>query len=284
VPEFRRLLAGPVIAWATLVLSPVAGADPPPSLLRSRFLVTWYGNPHSAAMGVLGRVSGAQRAAGLQRQADAYAPLTDKDVLAAYHLVAVVAQPTAGAGGRWRRRESADVIASLLDEARQNGFHLVLDVQPGRSGVEEELAHLRPFLSEPDVHLALDPEFDMSEGQVPGRELGHMHAADVNAAVEFLHGLISLHGLPPKVLIVHQFTLGMLPDKEKIRSKPAVDLVLNMDGFGSQALKLSSYRAIMRQRPLDFAGIKLFYTIDTNLFSPAQVMQLRPVPSVVVYQ
>ena len=32
---------------------------------------------------------------------------------------------------------------------------------------------LRPFLSEPDVHLALDPEVDMDEGQVPGTHLGH---------------------------------------------------------------------------------------------------------------
>jgi hypothetical protein len=52
-----------------------------------------------------------------------------------------------------------------LDEAR-GGFLLVLDVQPG-AGVEEEVAYLRPFLEELDVHPALDPEFDMGE-QVPG--------------------------------------------------------------------------------------------------------------------
>jgi hypothetical protein len=176
------------------------------------------------------------------------------------------------------------VIAALLEEARANGFKLILDVQPGRSAVESELEYLRPFLAEPDVYLALDPEFDMTEGQVPGRERGHMHAADVNAAVDFLEGLVVDGRLPPKVLIVHQFTLGMLPDKEKIRSSPAVDLVLDMDGFGSQSLKRSSYRAVMRQRQLDFAGIKLFYKQDSNLFSPEQIMTLQPVPSVVIYQ
>jgi hypothetical protein len=254
------------------------------SLLEEHLLVTWYGNPHSSQMGVLGQAEGAERASRLRRQADAYSPLTRKKVLPAYHLVAVVAQRLAGADGKWRRRESADVILSLLREARSYGFALVLDVQPGRAAIEDELSHLTPFLEEPDVHLALDPEFDMGEGQRPGRELGHMHAADVNAALDVLEKLVLELDLPPKVLIVHQFTLGMLPDKEKIRGRRRIDLVLDMDGFGSRSLKLSSYRAVMRQAALPFAGFKLFYHQDTNLFEPAQVMQLMPVPSVVIYQ
>jgi len=103
-------------------------------------------------MGVLGQSSGAARAHALLAQARAYVPLTTKRVVPAYHLVAVVAQPRPGADGMWRRRESAGVIRTLLDEARTYGFHLVLDVQPGRAGIEDELTHLRPFLAEPDVH------------------------------------------------------------------------------------------------------------------------------------
>jgi hypothetical protein len=256
----------------------------PESLLDTHLLVTWYGNPHSAQMGVLGQASGAARAAALRRQAEAFRPFTAKKVLPAYHLVAVVAQRTPGSDGTWRRRESVDVIRSMLEEARAYGFVLVLDVQPGRADIEGELAHLTPFLAEPDVHLALDPEFDMGEGQVPGRELGHMHASDINTAIERFSSLLIDRRLPRKVLIVHQFTIGMLPDKEKIRLRPGVDLVLNMDGFGSQSLKKSSYRAIMRQFALPFAGLKLFYRQDTNVFAPADVMQFVPLPSVVIYQ
>ena len=193
------------------------------SLLDSHFLVTWYGNPHTARMGILGRFEGDERAEGLRRQAVAYAALTPKHVQPAYHLVAVVAQPTAGQDGKWRRREPAGVIQALLDEARANGFLLVLDVQPGRAGVEEEVAYLRPFLEEPDVHLALDPEFDMGEGQVPGRELGHTHAVHVNAALDALEKIVTARDLPPKVLIVHQFTMNMLPDKEQIRPRPRIE-------------------------------------------------------------
>ena len=176
------------------------------------------------------------------------------------------------------------MINALLEEARANGFLLVLDVQAGRADIGQELAYLSPFLMEPDVHLALDPEFDMGEGQIPGRELGHTHAADVNAALDALARILATTDLPPKVLIVHQFTMGMLPDKEQIRPRPRIDLVLDMDGFGSQSLKLSTYRMITRQRAFPFAGFKLFYEQDTNLLSPAQVMRLMPTPSVVIYQ
>lgn len=262
----------------------VARADPQSSLLASHLLVTWYGNPHTARMGVLGAASGADRASALRRQADAYQPLTAKQVIGAYHLVAVVAQPHAGADGKWRRRESHAMIRELLQEARAHGFLLVLDVQPGRSTAAEETAYLHKLLEEPDVHLALDPEFSMDDGGVPGRQIGHLHAIDVNRTIEQLQHIVASRGVPPKLLILHQFTVHMLPDKGAIRSTAAVDVVLNMDGFGPPSLKLSSYRTVLRQHPLEFSGIKLFYKQDTALLSPQQVMQLRPAPALVVYQ
>ena len=258
-----------------------AGTD---SFLDAHLLVTWYGNPHSRHMGVLGERTGAARAEALQRQADAFASVTAKRILPAYHLVAVVAQPTAGSDAKYRRRESAAVMRALLDEARVYGFHLVLDIQPGHASVADEVDALAPFLREPDVHLALDPEFAMAAGQIPGRQIGSMRASEINAAVDRLDAIIIAHQLPRKVLILHQFTLGMLPDKATIRPGQRVELVLDMDGFGSQSLKQASYRAIMRQRELDFAGVKLFYGQDRGLFSPAEVMRLKPVPAVVIYQ
>lgn len=254
------------------------------SVLDTHLLVTWYGNPRSTRMGILGERDAAARAEGLRAQAAAYAGLTSKTVIPAYELVTVVAQCTAGRDEKWRRREGDDFIRGLLAEARANGFKLVLDVQPGRSNVADEVNALRPYLAEPDVYLALDPEFAMSDCEVPGREIGQMSAADINDALAILESEIAKGSLPPKVLIVHQFRVDMLPDKKGIRDSPTVDVVLNMDGFGSQSLKHASYRTIMRHGPLEFAGIKLFYRQDTNLFSPAQVMSMTPKPSVVIYQ
>jgi len=253
------------------------------SVLASNLLVTWYGNPRTGLMGVLGQFSGADLAARLRRQSNAYAPFTDKNILPAYELIAVVAMDGPGDDGLYRRRETEDVIDHMLAEARANGFRLVLDVQVGRSKVEDELEYLRPWLEQPDVYLALDPEFDMWGSQVPGNEIGHMVASEVNYALNLLDGIIRENGLPPKVLIVHQFTMNMLPDKGNIGSSPVVDLVLDMDGFGAQWLKMDTWNMIMQQ-PLEFAGIKLFYDQDPEMFSPAEVMEIEPTPSVVIYQ
>jgi hypothetical protein len=255
-----------------------------PTVLDRHLLVAWYGNPWTGQMGILGRLSGAALSEGLRQQARAFVPVSDKTVLPAYELIAVVAQPHPGADGMYRRRESRDVIERMLREARKAGFRLILDVQTGRSTVLRELAYLAPYLAEPDVYLALDPEFSMPSGEVPGRRIGTMAASEVNDAIAVLEHLIARHDLPPKVLIVHQFTLGMLPDKERISSSPGIDVVLDMDGFGSRALKRHTYRSVLRQRPLEFTGFKLFYLQDTELLEPADVLALDPPPSVVIYQ
>jgi hypothetical protein len=254
------------------------------SVLANNLLVTWYGNPNDPRMGVLGQFSGADLAARLRRQANAYANLTSKNVVPAYELIAVVAQGSPGADGKWRLRASEEMIDDMLQQARANGFKLVLDLQPGQSTVQDELAYLRPWLEQPDVYLALDPEFDMWRGQTPGVEIGHMTAGEVNYALNYLTNIIQQNGLPPKVLIVHQFTMNMLPDKQNIGSSPVVDLVLDMDGFGAQWLKNDTWNMIMNQGQLEFSGIKLFYDQDPGMFTPREVMKLDPTPSVVIYQ
>ena len=46
---------------------------------------------------------------------------------------------------------------------------MFLDIQIGHSTVAAELEPLIPFLQRPYVHLALDPEFAMKIGGVPGQ-------------------------------------------------------------------------------------------------------------------
>ena len=257
---------------------------PQQRLLENGLLLTWYGNPWSERMGILGRLQDGALAAGLKRQAAEYAAVTKKKVVPAYELVAVIAQPLPGADGQYRRRESRHVIDRMLREARAAGFKLVLDVQTGHSTVLSELSYLAPYLQEPDVYLALDPEFSMGAGGVPGARIGTMRADDVNDAIAVLEYLQERFQLPPKVLIVHQFTMQMLPDKEKIWSSDALDLVLVADGFGPPALKRNTYSMVIRQHPLAFSGFKLFYIQDTDLLKPPQVLALTPSPSVVIYQ
>jgi len=292
------LLSLAVLGLAASATSPTPPAAPrlraqsgPPSpagktsrILDTSVLVTWYGNPWSERMGILGRLRGDALAAGLKRQAAAYAAVTKKEIVPAYELVAVIGQPRPGSDGQYRRRESRQVIDRMLREARAAGFKLILDVQTGHSSVLSELSYLADYLQEPDVYLALDPEFSMGNGGVPGQRIGQMHADDVNDAIAVLEYLQERYQLPPKVLIVHQFTMAMLPNKEKIWSSPMLDVVLVADGFGSPALKRHTYSMVLRQHPLAFSGFKLFYIQDTDLLKPSQVLALTPSPSVIIYQ
>ena len=254
------------------------------SVLANSLLVTWYGNPWSERMGILGRLDGDALAAGLKKQAAAYAAVTDRRVIPAYELVAIIGQPQPGRDGGYRRRESYAVIGRTLQAARAAGFKLILDVQTGHSSVLSELSYLAPYLQEPDVYLALDPEFSMGDGGVPGTRIGQMRADDVNDAIDVLEYVQERYRLPRKVLMVHQFTMAMLPDKEKIWSSSALDIVLVADGFGAPALKRHTYSMVLRQHALPFSGFKLFYIQDTDLLQPSQVLALTPSPSVVIYQ
>jgi hypothetical protein len=256
----------------------------PAAVLENSMLVAWYGNPWSGRMGILGRLQGAALAQGLKQQAHAYTKVTKKTVIPAYELIAVVAQGQPGPDGLYRRRESREVIERTIREAREAGFKTVLDIQTGRSTVLSELAYLAPYLTEPDVYLALDPEFSMGAEGVPGRRIGTMYATEVNDAIGVLETIIERHHLPPKVLIVHQFTTGMLPDKDAIWTSPVLDIVLDMDGFGSPALKRHTYRTVLRQKQLEYTGFKLFYIQDTDMLQPADVLALNPPPAVVIYQ
>ena len=253
-------------------------------VLAKNLLVTWYGNPWSGRMGILGRLDDAALVEGLKKQAAAYAAVTDKRVIPAYELVTIIGQPQPGRDGMYRRRESYAVIDRMLRAARAAGFKLILDVQTGHSSVLAELSYLSRYLQEPDVYVALDPEFSMGDGGIPGTRIGTMRADEVNDAIDILEYVQERYRLPRKVLMVHQFTMAMLPDKEKIWTSPSLDIVLVADGFGGPALKRHTYSMVLKQHALAYSGFKLFYIQDTDLLEPSQVLSLTPSPSVVIYQ
>lgn len=254
------------------------------SILANRRLLTYYGNPYEARMGIMGALSPAELAGALQRKAAEYQSLSDKPVQPAIHFIVTVAQAGPGEDGKYRARMPVSLVQEYADLAARHGMLIFLDIQFGRSTVEEELAPWLGLLSQPQVHLALDPEFDMWGSQLPGENLGYMTAAEINYAQKVLTDIVTQNGLPNKVLILHQFAASMLPDKFNIGSYPLVEVVTDMDGFGTQSLKLKHYEWYVRDELIEYAGIKLFYDQDTPLFSPEQIMSLDPVPDVIIYQ
>jgi hypothetical protein len=264
-----------------------AAEPPPPSkpLLPDSLIVTYYGNPFSKRMGILGEIPPEAMMARLQKEADLWQKAdSSSTVRPGLELVTVVSADYAQQDNTYRYRMPKAMIEKVMGWARSRGWLIILDVQVGRSSVKKELDWILPYLEQPDVHLALDPEFQMAKGLKPGRRIGSSDAEDVNLAVIYLSKLVQEKKLPPKLLLVHRFTDDMLKRYWLIRQDPNVQIVVVMDGFGSPFSKAKIYRREVAREPVQFGGIKLFYKNDQPMMSRRQVLELQPRPRVVIYQ
>lgn len=170
-----------------------------------------------------------------------------------------------------------------LRAARRNKVLLVLDIQPGRSGFLEVARRWRWALERPWVGLALDPEWRMAAGEVPGETIGQVRAAEVNRVSRWLARLARRHDHPQKLFVLHQFRRDMVVDIDDVVDRPRLAMVQHADGFGTQAQKRSTYDTVAE--PDQFVmGFKLFYDEDTDLMTPSQVLRLRPRVRFVSYQ
>ncbi|MDQ4072098.1 MAG: hypothetical protein M3088_04380 [Actinomycetota bacterium] len=270
-----------------------SGQAPPGSELprggRSIFpefrVVGFYGTPQDEELGVLGAGSPESIAGRLERQARPYAEGPGaRPTLSAFELIAVVANASPGDDGKFRTRLEPATIRRYLAAARRARALLILDIQPGRADFPEEISRLEPFLAQPDVGLALDPEWHMGEDEVPGESIGSMTADELNQISARLSEVVRRGRLPEKLLVVHQFTKEMVEGRERLRRYPGVELVLNVDGFGDRTLKVAKYNEFVSDRSPARHGFKLFYREDTNLMGPRDVLSLRPQPEFVVYE
>ncbi len=272
--------------------APVAAAPPARatlpdgtrSILPEHRVLVHYGAPQARALGILGIGSPATAGRRLVRHRNQYQARLTRPVLPAMELIAVIASAGPGADGRYRYRQNDAVIGRYLTAARASGALLVLDIQPGRSDFVTEARAFERWLKEPDVSLAMDPEWRMRSNEVPGKVIGRVDAVEVNRVSAYLSALAKTYDLPDKLLIVHQFTDGMILRRSRLRDRSRVDLVLNADGFGTPDAKRSTYRRVTADRPAGHVGFKLFYEEDTRLMSPTAVLNLHPRPDLIMYE
>ena len=206
-----------------------------------------------------------------------------RPVMPMFELIATVAHPFPTPSGLYRTHQEDEIVQGFLKAVRTIDGLLVLDVQPGRDDFVAAVRHWERYLREPDVGIALDPEFAMGPGQVPGKHLGRTNAAAINEASAYVAGIVRRHRLPQKLFMIHQFHDSMMRDKAKVAIRPGLAMAWNADGFGVRSAKLEDYRSYTRDRRFH-PGLKLFYENDVNLMSPREVMRLKPPPRVVNYQ
>lgn len=248
-------------------------------------VLAFYGFPGNPEMGILGEYDMGRLLELLREQARAYEEADPAHpVILAMEVIASVAQKEPGNDGSY----VLDTDSALLDEyaafTRDNGLLLLLDVQIGYRTVANEIAGLKPWLSQNHVHLALDPEFAMKDGQIPGDHIGQIDAEDVTYAQRWLVDLAAEVGSSPKMLVVHQFQQSMITNKELIRPMAGVQLVIDADGWGAPDNKRATYDFVNRATHIEYDGIKLFYKQDVPLMQPAEVVALDPSPLLVIYQ
>lgn len=245
-------------------------------------LVAYYGTATTPVMGVLGEDTPDRITERLRGAARPY-ERSRHTVQIVYELIVTIADRTPGPDGDYSHDIAREDVQRYLRAARRNGALLVLDLQPGRSGFLEVAKRWRWALEHPWVGLALDPEWRMGPGQVPGETIGQVRAAEVNRVSRWLQRIARRHDHPQKLLLLHQFRRDMVVDIENVVSRRRLAMVQHVDGFGTQSQKRSTYAAVAE--PDRFVmGFKLFYDEDTDLMTPAEVLRLRPRVRFVSYQ
>jgi len=271
--------------WPVKTVYPKPGA-----LLPFNRIIAYYGNFYSKGMGVLGQYDEATMLAKLKSEVKVWHdadPATP--TIPGIHYIVTTAQGSAGADGKYRLRMPEDQIQKAIRIANDVHGVVFLDVQVALSNLPAELPRLEPYLKEPNVHLGIDPEFAMHNGAKPGSVIGTMSATDINYAISFLDKIAKENNLPPKILVVHRFTNGMVTGYKSIKPTENVQVVMDMDGWGFGAKKINTYKQVITSEPVQFAGFKLFYKNDlkppsTRMLTPQEVLSLQPAPIYIQYQ
>ncbi|MDB5232706.1 MAG: hypothetical protein JWN76_3511 [Chitinophagaceae bacterium] len=271
--------------WPAKGPYPLAGA-----ILPFHRIVAFYGNLYSKKMGVLGEYPKDEMFKKLKGEVANWQKAdTSLPVIPALHYIAVTAQGAPGKDGNYRARMPYSQVDTMLSWSKIINGLVFLDVQVGHSTVQQEIPLLEKYLAMPTVHLGIDPEFSMKNGERPGTKIGTYNATDINYVIDYLAGIVRKNNIPPKILVVHRFTEGMVRGYRDIKKVPEVQIVMDMDGWGDKILKRSSYMLYEQRDPVQFTGFKLFYKNDirkdpNGVYTPPEVLKFTPKPIYIQYQ
>ncbi len=271
--------------WPVKAEYPLPGA-----ILPFKRVIAYYGNLYSKQMGALGEFPRKEMLRRLMAEAKKWeAADTTMKVQPALHYIAVTAQQSPGAAGKYRLRMPFHQIDTVLSMAKEIDAIVFIDIQIGKSDIRNELPEFKKYLEMPNVHVGIDPEFSMKTGHAPGKVVGTYDAADINYVSDYLAKIVRENNLPPKIFVVHRFTQKMVTNYQSIKTRPEVQIVMHMDGWGEPARKINTYKSFIHREPVQFTGFKIFYKNDvirakSRLMTPEELLKLKPRPVYIQYQ
>lgn len=259
--------------------------DPSDGPLKDYRLVTFYGTPESENMGILGELEPEEYMEKLKEQAQAYSDADpDRPAVPTIELITTMAQNEPGPEGNYVKMTPEEHIRTYVELAEEHDALVLLDIQLGKDTVMEQVKMVEEWLKHPHVHLAIDTEFHVDEGERPGEDLGQVDGKEIQEAVEYVSELTEQNDLPDKFVLVHQFTGHVLTNKEAIQPKDNAQVAVNFDGWGDATDKQALYNKYIREEPNQYGGFKIFYDKDEPVMKPEDVIKLDPSPAIVNYQ
>jgi hypothetical protein len=270
----------PVARKLTPPPKPVLPTKPAASVLEENTLFTVYGRSFDRAP-ILGRLGTYNDFEDMEKDIKPWLKCIKerndkKGVIPGVHLIYAMAIPCKPKDDCLLYLEGTvkDLVSSYIEPAAKRGWMVVLDTQVGKSDPVRQVKRIidKGYLKYENVVVAIDPEFHVYEKrETPGRPIGTVQAAQINKVQQMLDDYVREQKLSKKkILIVHQFGDAnvndgvpfMIEEKKKLKAFDNVDLVIDMDGLGKQAVKVIKYNKITDSAVypfLKFRGIKVFF-------------------------
>ncbi|MFB9954308.1 hypothetical protein [Cellulomonas denverensis] len=247
--------------------------------------IALYGTPGTPALGVLGEQDVPATVARAEQTAAPYRALTGDTVVPTLEIIATIASAGPEPDGSYSRGRSVDELRPLIEAAGDAGMAVVIDLQPGRTDFLTQAQRYAELLEYPHVGLALDPEWRLGPDQVHLRQIGSVGVDEVNQVSDWLAGFVRERNLPQKMFLLHQFSLRMITDRERLDvGHDELATIIHADGQGSQPAKAGTWTTLHQGAPDVHWGWKNFYDEDQPMLTPEQTYQVSPVPDLVTYQ
>lgn len=253
---------------------------------QKRRYVAFYGHPETTALGALGEQGPEQTLERMQPFLDAYMG-DGSQTVPTFEMIASVASAGPTEDGDYSFEWPISTFDEWIETARENDAYVILDLQSGREDFLSQAMFYEELLKLPFVGLALDPEWRLTPDQVHLQQVGRVDAAEVNRVIHWLADLVRDNGLPQKMLIVHQFRTSMIQNRGALERRPELQLIVQMDGDGTEAQKDDTYAALNVGAEDAFWswGWKNFFDEDEpGPPTPESTMGKSPSPVYVSYQ